>query len=273
MNRYLCVFALSSLAISLFDAKAGSMTEARVTQTSNDVQLIGPEAAPHPVSVNNKLAAKTIIRTGTDSRAEVTFPDQTVVRLAADTSFNFDNGGRDLNLEKGAVLVQLPKRARGTKMHAGAVTAAGAGTTAMLEYAPGVCKFLVLQGTGRLYRPKHLGDSVLVKPGQMIIGNPDNALSDPVDFDIDRFVKTSRFIVDLPPLRSEQAIASETRKQARDKSKKILIDTNLVIFGGGTMVSLVDPTKLDLGDVRTAESPTPTPSPSPETVELFSAAK
>ena len=104
----------------------------------------------------------------------------------------------------------------------------------MIEYHPGVYKFLVLEGTGRLYRPGHLGDSVLVRPGQMVFGNPDAAVSDPVDVDIDRFIKTSRLITDFPPLHSEKSIMAEGQKQLREKSKKTLIGTNLVIFGGGT---------------------------------------
>jgi hypothetical protein len=71
------------------------------------------------------------------------------------------------------------------------------------------------------------------------MGNPNAAVSDPADFDIARFVKTSRFIVDLPSLRSEKLIAAESQKQQQEKSKKTLIDTNLVIFGGGTRVSVL----------------------------------
>jgi len=93
------------------------------------------------------------------------------------------------------------------------------------------------------------------------MGNPDAAISDPVDFDIARFVKTSRFIVDLPALRSEKLIVAESQKQQQEKTKKTLIDTNLVIFGGGTRVSLVD-------RGRTTAAPAarqPTPDPGPET--------
>ena len=203
------------------------------------MQLLRTVAAARPASVNDIVDEDTIVRTGGDSRAELTFPDETVVRLAANTAFSFKNGTHELNLSEGAVLVQAPKSANDVKIHAAAVSAAITGTTSMLEYHPGVCKFLVLEGTGRLYRPGHLGDSVLVGPGQLVMGNPNAAVSDPVDFDIARFVKTSRFIVDLPPLRSEKLIAAESQKQQQEKSKKTLIDTNLVIFGGGTRVSVL----------------------------------
>src|SRR5262249_19304473 len=157
---------------------------ARVTRVKGIVQLLHPIAVPHAASVNDVVVQGTIVRTGVSSRAELTFPDETVVRLAAKTSFGFKDGTHDLDLPEGAVLVEAPKSANGATIHAASIAAAIAGTTAMIEYNPGVCKFLVLEGTGRLYRRGHLGDSVLVNPGQMVIGNPNAAVSDPVDFDI-----------------------------------------------------------------------------------------
>jgi hypothetical protein len=73
-----------------------------------------------------------------------------------------------------------------------------------------------------------------------------------VDFDIARFVKTSRFVVDLPPLRSEKLIAAESQKQQQEKSKKTLIDTNLVIFGGGTRVSVLGQAQTNVAGRTTA---------------------
>jgi FecR-like protein len=213
--------------------------EARITRVSNRVQVLHPPGAAHAASLNDIIDEDTIVRTGKSSYAELAFSNETIVRLAANTALNFRDGTRELNLTEGAALIQAPKNASGATIHAASVAAAIAGTTSMIEYHPGVCKFLVLEGTGRLYRPRHLGDSVLVGPGQLVMGNPNAAVSDPVDFDIDRFVKTSRFLVGLPPLRSEKLVAAECQKQQREKSKKTLIDTNLVIFGGGTRVSLV----------------------------------
>ena len=221
------------------EANAASASQARITRVTNHVQLVRPMTAARSASVNGIVDEDTIIRTGSSSGAELIFPDETVVRLAANTSFSFKNGTHDLNLDEGAALVQAPKSANGAKINAGTVASAITGTTAMIEYHPGVYKFLVLEGTGRLYRPGHPGDSVLVGPGQLVMGNPNAAVSDPVDFDIARFVKTSRFVVDLPPLRSQKLIAAESQKQQKEKSKKTLIDTNLVIFGGGTRVSVL----------------------------------
>jgi hypothetical protein len=261
--QLLTLVAITVGLVSRFpsEARAASASQARIIRVTNHVQLVSPMTAARRASVNGIVDEDTIIRTGVSSGAELTFPDETVVRLAANTSFSFKNGTHDLNLGEGAVLVQAPKSANGVKIHAGTVASAITGTSAMLEYHPGVYKFLVLEGTGRLYRPGHPGDSVLVGPGQLVMGNPNAAVSDPVDFDIARFVKTSRFIVDLPPLRSQKLIAAESLKQQQEKSKKTLIDTNLVIFGGGTRVSVLGQAQTNVAGRITAAPATPHSSP------------
>jgi FecR protein len=262
MNRQLGPLIFITISASLaiwFPGRldAASTDEARVTQVKNYVQLEQLKNATHRASVNDIVHEGTVVRTGNRSRGELTFSDETVVRLAAHTVFDFNHGTRGLNLNDGAALIQAPKGANGATIHAGSVAAAVAGTTAMIEYHPGVYKFLVLEGTARLYRPGHLGDSVLVYPGQMVFGNPEAAVSDPVDVDIDRFVKTSRFITDFPPLRSERSIMAESQKQQREKSTKTLINTNLVIFGGGTQVSAVGQEQTATAGRTTASLVTP----------------
>ena len=266
MNRLLRFLAFLTITASLatwFPGRlnAASTNEARVTRVKNQVQLADSKNARR-ASVNDIVHEEAIVRTGNGSRAELSFSDETVVRLAAHTACDFNRGTRGLNLKDGAALVQAPKEADGATIHAGSVVAAVAGTTVMIEYHPGFYKVLVLEGTVRSYRPGHLGDSVLVRAGQMVFGNPEAALSDPVDVDIDRFMKTSRLITDLPPLRSEKSIIAESRKQQREKSNKSLVDTNLVIFGGGTQVSVTDQQRPDTADHKTAALVTPHRVPS-----------
>ena len=270
MNRLLHFLAFLTITASLatwFPGRlnAASTNEARVARVKNHVQLADSKNA-HRALVNEIVQEKTVVRTGNESRAELGFSDEAVVRLAANTAFDFNHGTRGLNLKEGAVLVQAPKEANGATIHAGSVAAAVAGTTIMIEYRPGFYKFLVLEGTARSYRPGHLGDSVLVRAGLMVFGNPEAALSDPVDVDIDRFMKTSRFITDFPPLPSQKSIVAESQKQQREKSNKILIDTNLVIFGGGTQVSVVGQEQTNTAGRATAASVTPRRAPimSPE---------
>jgi hypothetical protein len=267
-QAHLLFLALITITWSLANRPPSGLSalppnEARVTRVNNYVQLLHPMRPSRRASLNEIIDEESVMRTGKTSRAELTFSDETIVRLVANTAFSFKNGTHDLNLGEGAALVEAPRSANGATIHAASVAAAITEATVMIEYHPGVCKFLVLEGTARLYRPGHLGDSVLVHPGEMVIGNPNAAVSDPVDFDISRFVKTSRFIVGLPALRSESSIVLEAKKQQQEKSKKTLVETNLVIFGGGTRVSLVGQAQTNATGRTTATPATPHPTPSP----------
>jgi hypothetical protein len=267
MNRQLALLVFMTSVATLatwFPSRldAASTNEARVTRVKNDVRLEQLKNVAHRASVNDIVHENSVVQTGNGSRGELTFSDETVVRLAAHTAFAFNRGTLGLNLKEGAVLVQAPKEANGVTIHAGSVAAAVAGTTVMTEYHAGAYKFLVLEGTARLYRPGHLGDSVLVGPGQMVFGDPEAAVSDPVDVDIDRFVKTSRFITDFPSLRSEKSIVAECQKQQREKSNKTLVGTNMVIFGGGTQVSVTEQEQTDTASHKTAALVTPHRVPS-----------
>ena len=59
------------------------------------------------------------------------------------------------------MLLRVPKNAGGAQIKTAAVTAAITGTTIMLEYHPDAyIKFIVLEGTGRIFRKDHVGESV-----------------------------------------------------------------------------------------------------------------
>jgi hypothetical protein len=260
-----CLIAVCVAVLQLpHNLKGAQIKEGQVTAVVHDVNLVtGEGSAPRPALVNDTVGAGTSVGTGVASWAALSFADQIVARLGPNTVLTSRSSARNLELADGAVLLDVSKKVKGAKVRASPVAAAVAGTTVIFEYHPGVYKFLVLRGTGRLYRPRHPGDSVLVRAGQMVIGNPDTVLSSPVDFDIGRFLKTSRFIIDFPPLPSETLLTSEIQKQQRQKSKKVLRDTNLVIFGGGTLVSLIDPTKAAAADQKTAVSGATISSPTP----------
>ena len=235
---------------------------AEVTKVTRDIRVIEPGAKPRPAVVHEKIASGSALETGADSWIELKFADESLARLGARTKFAFKDAGRRMELQQGATVLQTLKGARDARIEGAGVAAAVKGTTVMFECYPTVYKFLVLEGTARIYRPGRWGSSVLVRPGQMVIGKPNTPLSDPVDFDIGRFLKTSRFLIDFAPLRSAPLMARAAAKQERQKSKKRLIETNLVIFGSGTAVSLTQTEQ----PVPTSESPEaagPTPAQIP----------
>ena len=67
---------------------ASDKKDARVTQVIKDVHLLGSKSAPRPATVNDSVGEGTAVRTGGDSRAELTFTDQTITRLGSNTVFS-----------------------------------------------------------------------------------------------------------------------------------------------------------------------------------------
>jgi hypothetical protein len=123
-------FAFAAAFLLLFrasDAVADPLKQARVTQVIQDVRLLPSNAAPRPASVNDNVHGDTAVRTGIQSRSELTFPDQTLTRLGEQTIFTFKAETRTLNLGGGAILLSVPKKAGGTKIQTATVTAAISG--------------------------------------------------------------------------------------------------------------------------------------------------
>ncbi len=261
---------LLSLMAAARPTIAAQPNDATITRLVNDVQLRAAQTAPHSASINDKVADGSSVQTGMDSRTELTFADQSLARLSANTIFSFNEGTRNLDLASGAVLMRVPKGAGRAKISTARVTAAITGTTVIVEYHPhGYLKFISLEGTARLYLKGRWGESVLVRPGQILITNPDaKNLPDPVDVDLARLLKTARLIIDFPPLGSENLIAKEIEKQQRAKSKKSMTDTNLVIFGKGTIVSLTNPAQMTAASRPISASVTPGPDAIPSSTDL-----
>src|SRR5881275_2919823 len=174
---------LGAVLAAIVNTNAAELKQARVTQIVRDVKLL-PNAAPARLAlVNDQVRDGTAVRTGTESRTELTFTDATLARLGANTIFSFTEGTRNLELTDGAMLLRVPKNAGGAKINTAAVTAAITGTTVMLEFHKNsYVKFIVLEGTGRIFLPGHVGESVLIRAGQMLIAKPEaKNLPNPVD--------------------------------------------------------------------------------------------
>ncbi|HEY3662568.1 MAG TPA: FecR domain-containing protein, partial [Chthoniobacterales bacterium] len=230
------------------------------------MKILPAKAAARPARISDEVADGAAVRTGEESRAELTFTDRTLARLGANTIFTFNEGTRDLELGGGAMLLQVPKSAGGARIKTSLVTAAITGTTIMLEYhANAFIKFIVLEGTGRIFRNNKVGESVLIHAGQMLIVNPaGTTLPEVVDVDIKRLKKTAALISGkFAPLPSSDLIGEEIKTQELQKEQMALLDTNLVIFGGGTAVNLVDTVSQKTEATRTGNRRIDAPSPSP----------
>src|ERR1700686_1227098 len=220
---------------------AGPLSSAEVTKIINRVSVIDPAKGGHPAVMREVIKDDLGLRTGARSRSELLFQDNTLTRIGAETFFSFKTGTRDMTLEKGSMLLQVPKGLGGAKIHTAAVTAAITGTTILMEYIPNqYIKVLVLEGSLRLSRNGASSDSVVLRSGKMVIMRPDaKRIPDPVDVDLEHIVKTST-LVNFPGgdmLPSMALIRAAINDQVKELAKGILLPTNLVI-GHGTRVIL-----------------------------------
>jgi hypothetical protein len=202
--------------------------------------VIEPAKGDRPAALRDVIKDDRGLQTGVRSRSELLFQDNTLTRLGAETFFSFKTGTRDMTLEKGSMLLQVPKGLGGAKIHTAAVTAAITGTTIMMEYSPGkYLKVLVLEGSLRLSRNGSFGDSVVLHPGKMVIMRPDaKKIPEPVDVDLAQIVRTST-LVNFPGsniLPSMPLIQAAITDQARELKEGTLVPTNLVMGHGTTVV-------------------------------------
>ena len=178
--------------------------EARVTRIIRDVNLLPSDAPPRAAAENDQVNENTAVRTGDESRSELTFDDLTITRLGANTIFSFNKAGRSGQLGGGSILVYVPKNSGGGEFRTNAVTVGITGTTLIFESTVlGNGRVIVLEGGARLGLVQHPGQSRNVRAGQMLeLKAGATNLSAPVDVDLDQILKTHPLITDFPPLPS-----------------------------------------------------------------------
>ena len=246
-NRFFLAIVAVSYGALLHQSIAGPLTSAEVTKIINRVSVIDPAKGGHPAALRDVIKDDLGLQTGAKSRSELLFQDNTLTRIGAETFFSFKTGTRDMTLEKGSMLLQVPKGLGGASIHTAAVTAAITGTTIMMEYIPHqYLKVLVLEGSLRLSRNGSFGNSMLLTAGKMVIMRPDaKTIPEPVDVDLNRIVETSP-LVNFPgaaPLPSTGLIQAAIGEQSKQLAKGILVPTNLLL-GQGTRVVLAANDKL-----------------------------
>src|SRR6267143_1094682 len=224
-----------SLLISLFAfvqlSHAAELRSARVTQIINDVKLLPGQATARPAVVNASISVGTAVRTGSDSRTELTFADLTITRLGANTVFSFNGGAREIELGSGAVLVQVPRNGAEAKIRTAAVTAAITGGTALFETHKNLpAKLLMLEGIGRFYRNGHPEEAAIVHGGEMAMMTLDGQITRPTKFNAALVYKTSKLITSFPPLPNADlilAVIAEQQAELAQQSSSPPVDDSI----------------------------------------------
>jgi len=218
---------------------AEPLESAKITQAVNDVKVLSQSSSPRAASIGETIRGNTSLQTGRKSRAELSFQDDTVTRLGQNSIFSFRQGGREVELKQGSVLLQVPKDAGGATIRTATVTAAITGTTSMFEYSPGQwVKLLTLEGTQKLYL-KGSKEPVLVPAGQMIVMHPNaRAIPAPITIDVAKLLATSALaggsVFGPLPASANEAIAQTVQQQKDAKRSGTLTPTRRVISGPGS---------------------------------------
>jgi FecR protein len=226
---------------------AAQRKEARVTQIVRDVNLLAPHLAARPAHLNENVAEGSAVHTGLDSRAELRFPDVTITRVGANSVFSFEEGGRNVDVESGAILLRVPKNSGGARIRSSALTVGITGTTVMFEHHRRTyTKLIVLEGSSDAWLTRYPGTRVRVSGGQMLVVKAGaTSLPEPVAIDLDRLLRTATLIIEFPPLPSLALI----RNVANDQKNS----------GGPLINALIDPTGMNARDVNASTRQQSTP--------------
>jgi hypothetical protein len=194
---------------------ASGSENARVTQLIREVSLLPPDAPARRAVLNETVGETMGVKTGGDSRAELTFVDLTITRLGANSLYHFKKAGRRVELNTGSTLLRVPKDSGGAIILSPAVTVGITGTTVIFEHIRGgASRLTVLEGTARLTLAAARDQKRSVAAGQSI-EVPAGAVRvpDPKAIDLAAVMKTSPLITGFRPLPSEGLINNAIRSQ------------------------------------------------------------
>ena len=185
---------------------ASDPSQARVTRIIREVKLLPAKSTARPAAIDDKVSEGTGVRTGDESRSELTFVDLTITRLGANSIFSFNRAGRSVDLGGGSVLLRVPKDSGGARISTSAVTVGVTGTTVIMESVRRN-KLIVLEGSARINLRKFPMESATLRGGQMIDVPPGATTLPPVvNIDVNEVMKKNPLITDFPPLPSRDLI-------------------------------------------------------------------
>jgi len=239
MRLLACVLGITATAVS-----AAPLREGEFTRVINDVRILSPGSSPVSAKTGARIQSSNSVATGAQSRAEIRFPDNTLTRVGANSVFRMDLSSRTVDMDKGVILLQVPKQLGGAKVRTAAVTAAITGTTILLEFSPdGFIKIIVIEGEVDVSLNERRNQFRTLAAGDMWISkaNDKTGLPMPVQVDLDRLKKTSKLFdeKEFGPLGNQKQMATALKEQKNKKDKGDLVDTVFQIQGRGRNVSFL----------------------------------
>jgi hypothetical protein len=200
----------SILCGGLSESAVLPLTESTFTEIIQEANVVAASnKAVSPAKTNELFRVPDLVRTGQASRAELTAKDQTITRVGANTTFTFAQAGREIQLEKGEVLLHSPAGAGGGTIKAHGTSAAVLGTTligCLLD--DGSFKVIDLEGSVKV--TLHNGLKVILKPGQFVLVSADGTQIGGVqNFNLGEFASHSLLVEGFTGELSSRALIEE----------------------------------------------------------------
>lgn len=244
------LYTLTVLLAAPMVLPAAVFKKAEVTRVLNDVRVLPDQSDAAPAKIGDVITGKTAVATGVSSRAELKFPDNTLTRLGANTLFRLQEGTRDIDLQQGVILLQVPKQLGGARVRTAAVTAAVTGTTILVEYQPnGYIKIIVIEGQVDLFMRDQPSNFITIKAGDMIVMKADaKTFPLPVQVDLDRLLKTSKLLDpdEFGPIGNDTQINEALNQQGDLKKDGELLNTAFMLPGRGTKITLTNEVRREI---------------------------
>ncbi len=248
-SAFLALVGLLGVASPVWGA---DLSQAVVRQKVNVVTLApNLTGEARPAAEGTVIQDENVVRTGTDSRAELAFADLTLARLGSNSIFSFDAQARAMNFTRGAVLFSKPTNSGAVQLRSGAISGAITGSTGFISTVPleGIGKpgqtrssgkgttTLVGMLEGKIQGGSRWTDSAgrehttsfRLGPGEMLVARPDGPPRQ-FQFDIPRFLKTSPLVKGFKaPLPNAAAIERAVAAYEDDERRGFIEKSNVMV--------------------------------------------
>jgi hypothetical protein len=265
----LALFTAASFLCAAGMSSGADLSQAVVRQKVNVVTLAPSlTGEAHPAAPGAVIHDENVVRTGTESRAELEFTDLTLARLGSNSIFSFDAKARTMNFTQGAVLFSKPTNSGAIQLRSGAISGAITGSTGFISTVPmeGIGKAghtrsnekgtttLVGMLEGKIHGGSRWIDSAgrehttpfRLGPGEMLVARPDGAPRF-AQFDIPRFVKSSPLVKGFKaPLPNAAALDRAIADYESDERRGFIEKTNVMVSTKPRSIAFVGQLPLDV---------------------------
>ena len=175
LNSSTSIWTVAAMALlsagALIAHAALPYSEATVTRVQNKVnygEQKGAQSVTRPAAPQDVVRARNFLLSESDSRAELQYPDGTIVRIGQNTVFSFEADSRTLNLTKGTFIFYVPKGQGGATIKTPSLTAAITGTVGKVSGDT----IAIIEGSIKL-----IPSGQVVSAGQFARRNPDGTIT------------------------------------------------------------------------------------------------